>query len=293
MRKISVAALVILALAVALLAGCGGGGGSSNNNNPNPDPDPPANDRLITGTVVSSTDNTTGVRGVTVRFGDYIYATSDANGKFTLSIPSDNKGLPYYYEVDTTGAGPDYPAAELITLSNGQTYNPKKVDMPIGILNAATNSLGTIIVRRVTDTELPGSPYDSHDTILYGRVVTSRDGKPVSGVTIRFGTSVTKTATTGAKGYFALNLGLDVLPITMFEDPGNAMFSINSSTAGPSYPSTLNVSYMGDNFTQSAIRVPREVISRGSTDLNDITLMNDGSGGDDNPPPPPIDDYRL
>jgi len=273
------------------LAGCGGGGGGTSSGNGTPEP-PAIGSRILTGQVVSSLDNTKGVDGVVIRFGAFSSATTANGGKFELNIDAEGNNLPYYFQVDTSRAGANFPPSELVTYK-GQTYYPDKVDLPIEILNGQSNDLGKITVREVTEDQAPSQPYPSRDTLIYGRVVSAKTGEGIEGVLVTFGYTPPTTAISGKKGYFVLNLGRDAAVLPLFPS-GNwpPTFSINTSTATGNYPVTLQVMFRNQVSTQSSIPVPEDVLLAGeTTSLGTITVLDDtgsgGGGGGEGPPPPP------
>lgn len=275
------------------LAGCGGGGGGGGTSSGGGTPEPPATgSRILTGQVVSSLDNTKGVDGVVIRFGAFSSATTANGGKFELNIDAEGNNLPYYFQVDTSRAGANFPPSELVTY-RGQTYYPDKVDLPIEILNGQSNDLGKITVREVTEDQAPSQPYPSRDTLIYGRVVSAKTGEGIEGVLVTFGYTPPTTAISGKKGYFVLNLGRDAAVLPLFPS-GNwpPTFSINTSTATGNYPVTLQVMFRNQVSTQSSIPVPEDVLLAGeTTSLGTITVLDDtgsgGGGGGEGPPPPP------
>lgn len=273
------------------LAGCGGGGGGTSSGGGTPEP-PATGSRILTGQVVSSLDNTKGVDGVVIRFGAFSSATTANGGKFELNIDAEGNNLPYYFQVDTSRAGANFPPSELVTY-RGQTYYPDKVDLPIEILNGQSNDLGKITVREVTEDQAPSQPYPSRDTLIYGRVVSAKTGEGIEGVLVTFGYTPPTTAISGKKGYFVLNLGRDAAVLPLFPS-GNwpPTFSINTSTATGNYPVTLQVMFRNQVSTQSSIPVPEDVLLAGeTTSLGTITVLDDtgsgGGGGGEGPPPPP------
>lgn len=273
------------------LAGCGGGGGGTSSGDVTPKP-PATGSRILTGQVVSSLDNTKGVDGVVIRFGAFSSATTANGGKFELNIDAEGNNLPYYFQVDTSRAGANFPPSELVTY-RGQTYYPDKVDLPIEILNGQSNDLGKITVREVTEDQAPSQPYPSRDTLIYGRVVSAKTGEGIEGVLVTFGYTPPTTAISGKKGYFVLNLGRDAAVLPLFPS-GNwpPTFSINTSTATGNYPVTLQVMFRNQVSTQSSIPVPEDVLLAGeTTSLGTITVLDDtgsgGGGGGEGPPPPP------
>jgi hypothetical protein len=121
--------------------------------------------------------------------------------------------------------------------------------------------------------------------VLTGRIIRSDNLAGIANVTVNFGTP-TYTTTTGKNGYFELNLGRDTVVLSLL--PGAQIFSINTSTAGSDYPSSLLVSYGSSASPQQAIPVPSYIPSAEGTDFGDITVVISGSGagGGDVPPPP-------
>ena len=74
-------------------------------------------------------------------------AVTSGGGRFSIDVGSADAKLSDFFQVDTSGAGATFSHADLITYSNGQTYYPDEVDMPVDILNAVTNDFGVIMVR--------------------------------------------------------------------------------------------------------------------------------------------------
>ena len=272
-------ALVVLSV---VLTGCGGGGGGGNPNPPLPDP----TERTITGKIVSSATNNPAVANVAVTIGLYT-AVSGADGTFSLGPMPIGTDLPSTFTVDAAGAGAGYRRDDLIAyLSQEYLYNA--VDTPVLLRNGSTNSLGTITIRYSPD-DTPSIPFASKDTIIAGRVVRSDDQTlGIAGVTVSFGSATTFTATTGAKGYFALNVGRDVDVVSLFL-LDDKTFAINTATAGASYPGTLLVTYQGQaGRAQNDLPVPDDVLNNSSNDLGNIVVQMSSGGGGDGPPPPPM-----
>lgn len=277
------AAFLAGVLAMAMVAGCGGGGTPAA---PVPAPvQPPLSSRTITGTVVSSANTSKGVQGVTISFSGVGSATTDSKGQFQLSAGYSGATLPYYFQVDTSGAGAIYPRSsnQIVTL-NGQTYNWEEVYAPIAVLNEVTGSLGTIMVNEASGDAPPPVPYASNDTILVGRVVSKKDGTGIENVTVSFGQAKVVTAQTGKKGYFGLNLGRDEGVLTYYPATSGT-FSINTATAVGSFPSTLQVSFNDQTFLQNSIEVPVLQLLN-SRAIGTVKVIDDGSGTDVPPPPP-------
>jgi len=282
--------LVALVVLSVVLTGCGGGGGSSSNGgNPNPPPPDPT-ERTITGKIVSSATNNPGVANVAVTLntinGPYT-DVSGADGTFALPPMPVTTDIPSTFTVDAAGAGTGYRRDDLITYRS-QEYLYNSVDTPVQLRNGDTNSLGTITIRYSPD-DTPSIPFPSKDTIIAGRVVRSDDQTVgIAGVTVSFGTATTFTTTTGAKGYFALNVGRDVDVISLFL-LSDCTFSIDTSTAGATtYPNTLMVTYQGQaGRAQNDLPVPDDVLNNSSNDLGNIVVQM-SSGGGDGPPPPPM-----
>lgn len=288
MNRIRLSTLYFGVVVAFALAGCGGGGGGTSDEGGTPEP-PATGSRILTGQVVSSLDNTKGVDGVVIRFGAFSSATTANGGKFELNIDAEGNNLPYYFQVDTSKAGANFPPNELVTY-NEQTYYPNEVDLPIEILNGQSNDLGKITVREATDDQPPSQPYPSRDTLIYGRVVSAKTGEGIEGVLVTFGYTSPTTAISGKNGYFVLNLGRDAAVLPLFpSDRWPPTFSINTSTATGNYPVTLQVVFRNQTSTQSSIPVPEDILlASETTSLGTITVLDDtGSGGGEGPPPPP------
>jgi len=292
MSRFRFAMLAVGLTAAALLAGCGGNGSPAPKQNGTNPPPPPLSARYITGTVVSSVSGR-GVDGVVVRLGDSAFAAVTKNGgKFEINVGSADTVLPYYFQVDTSGAGAAFPVTSLVTYNNGQTYFPDHVDMPVAVLNGESDSLGTITVVEITDTSNPPEvPYPSHDTVILGRVVRESDGAGVANVRIDFGWTPVKITRTGAKGFFAVNLGRDQAVLSLFpQDTWPPKFKIDTSGAGLS--TTLPVELSGQQYAQDSIVVPTAVLSMETNSLGTIKVLNGsgggGGGGEEPPPPPPV-----
>jgi hypothetical protein len=293
MNRIRLSTLYFGVVVAFILAGCGGGGGGGGTSDEGGTPEPPATgSRILTGQVVSSLDSTKGVDGVVIRFGAFSSATTANGGKFELNIDAEGNNLPYYFQVDTSKAGANFPPSELVTYK-AQTYYPDKVDLPIEILNGQSNDLGKITVREVTDDQAPSQPYPSRDTLIYGRVVSAKTGEGIEGVLVTFGYTSPTTAISGKNGYFVLNLGRDAAVLPLFpSDRWPPTFSINTSTATGNYPVTLQVMFRSQTSTQSSIPVPEDILlASETTSLGTITVLDDtgsgGGGGGEGPPPPP------
>lgn len=273
-------AALAAALALIVLAGCGGGGGQ-----PSPVTPPLSGEKTVTGKVVSSVDKTTGVPGVLITFSG-AYAITDSTGAFRLTFNPLVTELDYFFAVDTSGAGTSYPTTELVELTDGQTYYPGAVDMPVAVLNGDQTTLATIIVRQVAGQNPPGPPYPSHDSYVYGRLIQYSDGAAISGATIRLGqpSAPVLTTTTGANGYFAFPLGRDAMLVDVV---GTArMFSVDLSTATGSYSLTWLITYgtSADPYYQlQAITIPSNTETIG---LVKATESSSGGGGTEPPPPP-------
>ena len=277
-----------LALAVALAAGCGGGGGKKLVS-PSPTPPGDSTTRTITGSVVSSAGSVN-LPGVTVRLGDTsIIATTDVNGKFSFTVDR-LSDLPAFLQIDPSGAGEAY-ASGMTVSYRSQTYLTTHVDIPVDVLNGVISDLGVIRVYDMSGDSAPPPPFTSKDTILIGRVVSRKTGVGINNVTVEFGRLRTITARTGAAGYFAINLGFEASVSSVYPSLDET-FSIDSSTAGAAYPTTLSVRYREVTSLQSAISVPTSVLTGSTTDLGTLSIVDDGSGdgGGEEPPPPPGDD---
>lgn len=287
MRKFLIA--LISAMTAVIIVGCGGGGTPGLPPVSPPPVTPPSNGaRYITGTVVSSATGK-GVRGVVVRLGAAaFYATTDSNGQFKINVGTTDD-LPFYFQVDTSGAGAAFPTSTLVTYK-GQTFYPNWIDLPVEILNGEIDDLGTITVTEASDPNNPPPvPYPSKDTIVLGRVIKSSDGKGIPNVWVEFGTVKVYTAKTGAKGYFAVNLGRDAAVLPLFSGgPWPPTFKINTSGAGLS--SSLLVEFRGARVAQDSIPVPNEMLTGQTTVLGNIVVLDSGGGGGTppvEPPPPP------
>lgn len=175
MGRLSSILLIGGVLATLMVAGCGGGGGG--NGGDSPPPPPPPGTIVISGKVVSSQDQVTGVPGVTVSMGTpgYQYettATSDADGNFSLSLPS---GIttplnlyvtpPYDFRVSTATAGENYPAFlpvvfNLIRYGQDTGAGYASIPVPAAVLTTNTSmSLGTIIVTYYDPENPPPPPF--------------------------------------------------------------------------------------------------------------------------------------
>lgn len=281
-RFVAVFALVVPMLVI--ISGCGGGGKGFSPVTPPVTP-PTDSGKYLTGTVLSSATNK-GVRGVIIRLGDTaVTATTDSNGEFKIDISSISE-LPYHFQVDTSAAGPNFPKTTLVYYKD-QTFYPDWIDMPIEVLNGDTKELGIIKVTEVTDPNNPPPvPYPSKNTVIVGRVVKASDNKGVPNVEVRFGTVTVYPARTGAKGYFAINLGRDAAVLPIFSGgPWPPTFSIDVTSAGLS--SDLKVEFRGSKVDQNSIPVPDEVLTGQTTVLGAITILDTGGNGTTPPPPPP------
>jgi hypothetical protein len=109
----------------------------------------------------------------------------------------------------------------------------------------------------------------------------------VANVRIEFGWTPVNIARTGAKGYFAVNLGRDATVLPMFPaDTWPPTFKIDTSSV-PDLPVTPDVEFRGQTGKQDSIVVPTEVLTSQTTTLGTITVLDDGGGGN-NPPEPPL-----
>lgn len=282
MRKSFLFVFGIAIIAIVALSGCGGGGGgtgSSDNNNT-------SGERVISGKVVSSQSSSTGIKGVIVKLGDGTSidnAVTDASGKFTFTLSSSSASVPAYVQIDVTGAGSSYSSTYPVTYK-GQTYQPTYITIPVNVRNAVSNDLGTYTVAYLGGETPPWFPYASCDTILTGRIVRKDNNVAIPGVTVTFGTSAI-TATTGANGYFELNLGFETLVSSELAD--DRIFTINTSTAGSSYPTSLLVSYNSLVSSQDNVPVPESMYNGdGQTDFGVIYINTSSNSGDDDDLPP-------
>jgi hypothetical protein len=287
MRKSFFFVYAVAIVAIVVLAGCGGGGGgtSSSNNNSNT-----SSKRIISGKVVSSQSGSPGVADVIVKLGDgtsVANATTDSDGIFSFTLSSSSAAVPAYVQIDVTGAGLDYSTNYPVTYRS-QTYKATYITIPVGVRNAVTDDLGTYTVAYLGGDTPPWFPYPSSDTILTGRIVRSDNYNAIPNVTVSFGTPA-YTTTTGANGYFELNLGLDTLVSPLL--PGDKVFKIDTSNAGSEYSTDLLVIYNGYVTSQSNIPVPLSMYNGdGQTDfgiiyVNITSSSGGGSGGVPDPPP--------
>jgi hypothetical protein len=267
--------LLTAAVVVSMLAGCGGGGGGSSD--PITPPVTPTTDVTVTGKVISSVTNQ-GVPGVTVIYGS-AYATTDSAGAYKLTFSPKVSELPYFLQVDTTGAGAAFPSSQMV-LVNSQTYEPGQVDMPVTVLNGSVTSFPTITVQQITQDNPGLPPYANHDVLIYGRVVEALDGSAVVGATVKLGlpSSPARTVTTGARGYFAFNLGKDMQLADVVGT--NQYFSVDLSTA-TGLTGTYYIAYgSGDVYFQNqAIAIPSSV--------DNIGVIKVTTTAPSGPPPPP------
>ncbi|MCE5315308.1 MAG: hypothetical protein ABFD49_10010 [Armatimonadota bacterium] len=274
--------ILILGVVAALaLTGCGGGGGgSSSSSNSGGD-----GSRTITGKVVSS-ETGSGISGVLVTLGSGFAAdTTDSTGKFEFELTATKADeIPAYIQVDASNASDDF-SSDPVTYG-GQTFNYDNITVPVEIRNGESDSFGTFTLAYVGGEDPPPVPIVSHDTVLTGRIIRSDTSVGIPLVTVTFGT---KEVTTGAYGYFEIDLGLDEAVPDSYTS-----LSIDTSGAGSAYPTTLSVSYNGSQYDQDAIAVPEEIYGEDEsvTDFGDITVMMSSSGGsddddDDDPPIPP------
>ncbi|MHB9035205.1 MAG: peptidase associated/transthyretin-like domain-containing protein [Armatimonadota bacterium] len=262
---------------IASLAGCGGGGGTTS------DTTTPVlgADRVITGRIVGSQTGSPGVPGVTVSLGTLI-GTTDSNGNFQLKLASGTTAIAAYLVVNTSGTDTGYLRSSTATY-NGQVFLATEVTVPVGIRNGDTDALGVITIPYLENSDTPPPPaYTDKDTVLTGRIVRSDTLAGIANVSVSFGTPA-YTTKTGKNGYFELNLGREaaVLPLL----PGSKLFSINTSTAGSEYPSSLSVSYGSTSSPQGFVPVPPEIYTNQATDFGDITVVMGGSGGGGDGPP--------
>ena len=292
MRRILIG--ISIAIVIAIVAGCGGGGtsatdtsgtGSTSGTGGTGDTGSTTTTRTITGQIVSSQGG--GVANVTVELGaSGLTGTTNASGTYSITVSS-TLDIPYYFTVDTSAAGSNYSTGTTLTY-NGQKYLAEKVLTSAAVRNSESNSIGTITLQYLAADDVPAPPYESHDTIISGRVVDS-NGSGIANVTISFGTPAF-TAKTGSKGYFSINLGLDAAVLPLFP-ASPKYFAINTATAGASYPVGTPVTYQGVTSDQSSLELPLLVLTNQDSDLGTIrvnTSAGSGSGdGGDGPPPIP------
>lgn len=295
MLRFSGATFVIVAIIIGLLAGCGGGGGSTA-----PTPVDPINDPIttpvsrnvtITGKIVSSADTTRGVAGVVVRLGALAYGFTNSTGVYSITFDPTVLELPYSVAVDTSGAGIAYPESGLVSVLDGQKYDPELVDVPVSILNGESTVMPTMVLTDITQSP-PGDPYASKDSIIYGRVVKESDQSAVANVTVKLGNPDVPALTvkTGARGYFAFNIGrnkslLDIVGTS-------ATFSVDLTTSTV-FDGSVSVSYgvSADAYFQNqSITISTDSDVPELTPTIGLVTVLDLTGGDDggNPPPPPF-----
>lgn len=286
MRKSFFFVYAVAIVAIAVLAGCGGGGGdtSSSNNSST------SSKRIVSGKVVSSQSGSPGVADVIVKLGDgtsIANATTDSDGIFSFTLSSSSAAVPAYVQIDVTGAGSDYSTNYPVTYRS-QTYKATYITIPVDVRNAVSDDLGTYTVAYLGGDTPPWFPYPSSDTLLTGRIVRGDNYNAIPNVTVSFGTPA-YTATTGANGYFELNLGLDTLVSPLL--PGDKVFKIDTTNAGSEYTDLL-VIYNGYVTSQSNIPVPLSMYNGdGQTDFGIIyvNITSSSGGGDiDTPPVVPI-----
>lgn len=128
----------------------------------------------------------------------------------------------------------------------------------------------------------------TNNTILTGKVQTTRDGSGLANVTVKIGSPTTVATTkTDVNGNFKLDIGSStVLSINAYS------FSVDTSTADPvHYPNTWKVTLNNTGpWLQVAVPVRQAVLMLQSKDLG-IVEATYVSGDDPNiPPPPPQDD---
>lgn len=278
------AAFLLMSLAFGLMAGCGGGGSGSGDDPIDPPIDPPpTTTHTITGRVVSSLDPSRGVPNVVITFGS-AYAISVTGGNYQLTFGTTSVLLPFYYSVDTSGAGAAYPTTELVTMADGQTYDPRQIDVPLAVLNGDTTLGATLVVREISGDSPPSPPYASKDGMVYGRVIKASTSAGVPNATIRLGnpSAPALTVTTGRNGYFAFNLGRDMQLVDVVGT--NRVFSVDlRTTTGLS--ESLYISYGQSSdfyFQRQAIAIPSD-----SDNIGLITVWDLGGTTPVNPPPPP------
>ena len=84
---------------------------------------------------------------------------------------------------------------------------------------------------------------------------------------------------TGAKGYFALNLGRDAAVLPLFPaDHWPPTFAIDTSRAA-GFPTTMQVTFREQTSSQENMAVPQEVLTGGSTNLGTILVISGDGGG--------------
>jgi len=269
--------LVALAVLLVVLAGCGGGSGT---NNITP---PPTGTRTVSGTIVRE-DTGAGLPNVLVRLGDTDKtATSGTGGVFSFSVPNTDD-LPVFLQIDTTSAGADYPAGNVVVYKS-QYFLPNDVDIPVAVLNGDTDAIGAIAVFNTSgDVPVP-PPYASKNTIIVGKVVSKKTGNAIPGVTIRFAPDRSFTAVSGTRGFFGVDLGKNVPVLTVYPS-ASGTFQVDTTTAGSAYPDTLTVDLRSVEYDQNAVIVPVDILTGETTLLGTITVIDDGSGGGGPPPPP-------
>lgn len=293
MSKRNIVFMAMLFAISAALAGCGGGGSVNIEDGNNPPV--VTTGRKITGTVVSSA-TTKGVAGVVVRFSSSLSATTAADGKFTISVPA-NTGLPVHFSVDTGAVSSVYPTSYVVKYNN-QYYDPTSVDVPIGVLNEASDILGTVTVYDYSGDSAPPPPYESNNNVLVGRVINGSTGAGVSGVSVKLGITPDPVypATTGKAGYFAIDLGLETSLLSLYPS-ADVKFVVTLGSAASQFPSTAVINYGSSNYVPgSVISVTPEVVAGETNNMGTLKILSSGSsdgggtgdGGGDTPPPPPI-----
>lgn len=291
MSRLFKVSLIGLAAVVAGLSGCGGGKSvvSLDNKTTGQTPTPTTtNSRIISGKVVSTASGNPGLANVMVTIGESHSAWTDSNGKFSITFNLTDSIAPTF-SVDISGAGTGYRKDDLITYNDGQQYLWDAIDLPVEVRNvAATADLGTIYARYAPD-DPPSIAYPNKDTVITGRVVkTSSTSTGIAGVKVYFGVVKQFSATTGANGYFSINVGRNVVVLSLFSSVDKT-FSIDTSAAGTTYPNTRGVTYGGQSYYQSSISVPSDVLDDNSNDLGTIYYQDitPSTGGDSDPNNPP------
>lgn len=128
-------------------------------------------------------------------------------------------------------------------------------------------------------------PPVSTDNVLTGKVISSKNGTALAGVSVSLGSPAVASAVSGADGKFALNIHSNtVLGL------GLVTFRVDTSTAGAFYPTTWAVAINGVSCPQTAVQIPMAVITAQSKDMGTITATYINPDDPDNPPPPPPDD---
>jgi hypothetical protein len=273
--------VVALALLLPILAGCGG----SDAIGTTVIPPPVGTTRTISGKIARA-DTGAGLANVLVRLGSTDKtSTSGASGEFSFTV-SKTEDIPVFIQVDTSSAGASYPPGNVVSYKS-QNFLPTEIDIPVAVLNADTDVLGTISIYNASgDVPVP-PPFASKNTIIVGQIVSKKTGAPIKDVTVRFGPDRFYSAISGTRGFFGVDLGRNVPVLTIYPT-ATGSFQVDTTTAGSAYPDTLTINYRSVEYDQSAVTVPVDVMTGEVTFLGTLSVIDDGSGGGGGPPPPPI-----